>query len=742
MRLRNLKIGRRLALNNFVMLAITIALSIGGIFIIIRLASGTMSSYQTVIVPLNHINHFMIPYAELRAVSRDMGRATNAKANEKYKKTIEDSLGTMINEMKSYQKILESNSKRMEKEYEAVNKLNEILIGYSEIYIKKLIPAGVKNNNSEVFKLISIDLMEPGVAIREQIEILREATDEKGMNFALEAERDLRQSVAISAGGLIAASAVMFLLGFFINKSITLPIEKIIISADKIARGASKADFETGENDEIGILSRKFNEVSSILSEMISDLKEMVEEHAKGDVEKYIDETKYVGVFRNVTRSVNKMVKGYVRHIGDLGECLAAFGEGDFSVKYSQISSRAAVESLRENLAGVKSEISSLSAAALAGNLTARANAADFKGGWGDLLIELNKVMDAVIQPIDEAYSVLAVMAAGDFNVKMDGEYNGDFALIKNSLNNMIDSISGYIEDISRVLNEISEANLDITIEKEYIGDFSAIKTAINVIVKQLSELVGKINYSTGLVHNGSKKIAGASARLFEGVAEQLESVEAINATMSEISRKANQSAQSAEKADGLAGDARETANVCNDKMKNMLNAMEEINTASCEISKINKAIEDISMQTNMLALNAAVESARAGAHGKGFIVVAEEIRCLAAKSQTASKETSELIEKATKKVSIGMQIAWETFENLNKILSGVSDVSEMIGTVAHASRAQENAIIKVNKGISQILSVAQNNKDVVQSGSESSRELTLEAGALKNMAAAFKIKA
>jgi methyl-accepting chemotaxis protein len=739
--LRNFKIGRRLFLNSIVMIALAVALSANGIVIILKLAKGAMSSYENVIVPLNRLNRFLIPYGQIRAISRDMGRSTNAETNESIKLEIEASLEILNNEAKAYLNILDSNPNRSEIEYTAVKKLNDVLVDYTEMHLNRLIPAGMKNNNAEVFRIISVELKEPVVVMKEQLDILRNEIDENGRNFALGAERDMWMSLATAAAAFVISTTIMVVFQITLRKSITFPIEKIIISADKISRGVSEVEFETDVRDEIGILSQKFKDVSSILTALTSDLKEMAEEHASGNVDKYIDETRYVGVFRKVTRSVNKMVEGYAQHIRDLGECLAAFGEGDFSVEYTQISSRYAVENLRENLTGVKSEISSLAYAALEGDLSARANAGSFKGDWRELLLELNKVMDAVIEPIDEASRVLAIMSSGNFNVKVEGEYSGDFALIKNSLNNMINSISVYIEDITRILKEISNANLDFTIEKEYIGDFSAVKTALNVIINRLSEIVGGINSATGLVHSGSKQIAKASSLLFEGAANQLESVEAINSTMDEISHEANQSAQNAEKANALAGDVRENADNCSRKMKNMLNAMQEISEASAEISKINKIIEDISIQTNLLALNAAVESARAGTHGKGFSVVAEEIRSLAAKSQSASKETSDLIEKSSKKVEAGMEIAWETSDTLNKILDVVSDVSGMIDDIACASRAQENEIIGINEDILQILSVAQNNKSASQDSATSSQELAREADALRGMVSAFRIK-
>lgn len=142
----------------------------------------------------------------------------------------------------------------------------------------------------------------------------------------------------------------------------------------------------------------------------------------------------------------------------------------------------------------------------------------------------------------------------------------------------------------------------------------------------------------------GARQVSESSIVLSQGASEQASSVEQLTASLEEIAAQTRLNAENAVQANALADQARINAQQGNDRMKEMLNAMEEINTSSSSISKIIKVIDEIAFQTNILALNAAVEAAKAGQHGRGFAVVAEEVRNLAARSANAAKETTDMI--------------------------------------------------------------------------------------------------
>ena len=181
-------------------------------------------------------------------------------------------------------------------------------------------------------------------------------------------------------------------------------------------------------------------------------------------------------------------------------------------------------------------------------------------------------------------------------------------------------------------------------------------------------------------------------------------------------------------------------ANLSNQRMNDMLAAMQDINHNTDEIREIIKTIEDIAFQTNILALNAAIEAARAGEAGKGFAVVADEVRNLASKSAEASQNTAALISKTMEAVENGSEIANQTAESLHTVVNSIDDIVTSIDDISKNSQSQSEAIEQVTQGVEQLSTVTQNNSAASEQSAAAAEELAGQANTMKSLVGRFTL--
>jgi methyl-accepting chemotaxis protein len=229
-----------------------------------------------------------------------------------------------------------------------------------------------------------------------------------------------------------------------------------------------------------------------------------------------------------------------------------------------------------------------------------------------------------------------------------------------------------------------------------------------------------------------SQQLSVGSQSIAEGASQQAAALEETTSTIEELSATTRNNAGHAQNANDLATQTRRAAETGADGMAQMNRAMNEIQTASGNIAKIIKTIDEIAFQTNILALNAAVEAARAGEAGMGFAVVAEEVRNLAKRSAVAARETATIIEDSIHKTEKGAQVSAEVTRHFQEITEKARRVDEIIAQISAASQEQSQGISQLNGAVRSMDNVTQKNAANAEESAAVAVELNGHSDALR----------
>ncbi|MCL1924038.1 MAG: methyl-accepting chemotaxis protein, partial [Defluviitaleaceae bacterium] len=510
---------------------------------------------------------------------------------------------------------------------------------------------------------------------------------------------------------------------------------------------ARQNDGVNSDDDIVGELYDLFAQNSQINHMLLKDVMKLGKKHIDGYYEFYLDESLYEGGHRVLVKTINDTLKMYVSDFVEILTVVKSWGAGDFKANVSTYQenwkwANEEIDALREHFTHLVSEINSLSKNISAGNFGTQIDTAEWDGDWRTIIEGLNNIPVEVDKPLSEIKEVMTLIAnRGKLDKKVEGDYKGKFLAVKTVVNNTIDILENIIKDIQIDLAAIADGDLTTYLDNTYPGDFDIIRNSLNSISKTLNKIVLEINQVASYAAKGVSQISKSAVDLADGSYKQSVAVQDLTNSMEIIGEQTKQNAESSITGRDISFKSSENAEKGNESMKKFLVSMNEIQESSNNISLIIKTIQDIAFQTNLLALNASVEAARAGEHGRGFAVVAEEVRALATRSQTAAKETADLIESSINRVDTGSNFAHSTAGALDVIVKSANEVLDITNKISSSSQEQSESINKLNDGISEISTVIQDNSALSQEVAATAQELNAQAELLYSLVSYFKLK-
>jgi methyl-accepting chemotaxis protein len=522
------------------------------------------------------------------------------------------------------------------------------------------------------------------------------------------------KTASVSADSTFTASStlmvIMLLVGivgglalaWFFARAIAGAVGEAVRVANDVSAGKLDGKIDTSRQDEVGQLLTAMQRMQTQVQSVISAQSEMAARHDEGQISYRMDDSAFPGEYGRMVRDTNALVASHLQAIGDALKIMQRYSIGDLSLDMPKLPGEKAnltetMDATKANLSAINGEIKRLAMSASSGDFSQRGDVDKYQYDFRDMIDGLNQLMETTDGNLAEVSELLQAIARGDLTARMEGDFHGVFATMRD--------------------------DADAT-------------------VAQLTDIVGRIQDASTSINTAAGEIASGNSDLSRRTEQQAANLEETAASMEELTSTVRQNAESARQANQLAIGAAGVASQGGEVVGKVVTTMRDIEQSSKKIADIISVIDGIAFQTNILALNAAVEAARAGEQGRGFAVVASEVRTLAQRSANAAKEIKGLIETSVDKVADGSKLVNQAGATMGEIVASVQRVTDIMAEISAASQEQSAGIEQVNQTITQMDETTQQNAALVEEASAAARSMEEQAQALSESVSVFKLHA
>ncbi|MBL0758903.1 MULTISPECIES: methyl-accepting chemotaxis protein [Stenotrophomonas] len=508
-----------------------------------------------------------------------------------------------------------------------------------------------------------------------------------------------RNSMLAIIAAVVLLVVVAATLAVVISRAVTGPLGKAVNAIQAVARGDLSVTTQSTGKDEAGRMLAATADMTAMLRRFSEQTQLMAQMHAGPDISHRIPED-FPGVYGQLASGINTVIFEHLDAIVDAIEVLNQYAIGNLAPDARRLPGSRAIlhesmDAAKASLLAINTQIQQLASAAAAGDFSQRGDAQRFDHDFRVMIEQLNSMMQVADGNLGQLSQLLQSIAAGDLTARMDGQFNGVFARMRDDA---------------------------------------------NTTVAQLTQIVGQIQASASSITLAAGEIASGNSDLSRRTEQQAANLEETAASMEELTSTVRQNAEHARQANQLAIGAHGVASQGGEVVGQVVTTMSAIEASSKKIAEIISVIDGIAFQTNILALNAAVEAARAGEQGRGFAVVASEVRTLAQRSAAAAKEIKGLIDDSVGKVAEGSSLVHQAGSTMGEIVASVQRVTDIMAEISAASQEQSAGIEQVNQTVVQMDETTQQNAALVEEATAAARAMEDQAVQLGEAVARFRL--